>query len=300
MQKVKIEASNHTSTAKPVAAYVVRLEKSNDALFARYFKVTERQESEEYIPIKEALESFDPTSTALMSQRVTERNFIKASAVTGDVRVKDAVLSEIGRHIFRPTIGAGTVCGAGERNDFAAFVLPFGSDGAVSEPYNHFTESGEVKGVVPRNGRLRGAQPIFILYSDVATANLDNWTLIYIDSIPFVFEDATGGEWQSAPTGFNLYSLLPTVSVQTSETIAADGATTVAVELSRDGAKLNYSGELVVEPVSGYVPKRRLTIANGSGAFKVMALGLEASDTLRVKVGTRNISGLADASIKVT
>ena len=298
MKKMKIIGSAFSSTQKPKSEYVIRLDRFGDDLLVRYFKAHPR---EQYFneAIATELPAFDPASTALMRLTVTERNFIEPAAVTSDKSMEGMVLSEIGRHIFRPTIGNATICGAGERNDFAAFVLPFGSDGGVAEVYNHFTESGGVKGIVPRNGRLRGAQPIFILYSDVANAHLDDWTMIYIDSPPFVFEDNTVGLWQPAPNGFNLYSLLPTLTVEAPAAVDANGVATMSVKLSRNEKTLDYSGELALEAVSGYLPKRRVTVENGVGTFKAMALGLDAGDQLRVKIGTRNVTGLAEAQITV-
>jgi hypothetical protein len=298
MKKLKLQAGEFTSTQKPQSEYVIRLERSGESLLARYFKALPRDEhANENIATE--LPEFDPTSTALLRLTVTDHNFIEPTAVTEDAAFEDKVLTEIGRHIFRPMLDSESVCGVGERQDFAAFVLPFGSNGAVAEPYNHFTESIDVKGVTPRNGRLRGAQPIFILYSDVANASLDDWTLIYVDSQPFVFEDATAGTWQPAPANFSLYGLLPTISVTAPSTVNADGSVTAQVTLSRDGDTLDYSGDLALEAVSGYLPKQRVTISEGMGSFKAMALGLEAGDTMRIKVGTRCVSGLAEANVTV-
>lgn len=298
MKKIKLQAGEFSSTNKPQSKYVVRLERSGESLLARYFEALPReQHANENIAAE--LPEFDPTSTALLRLTVTDHNFVEPTAVTGDASFEDKVLTEIGRHIFRPTLKSGSACGAGERQDFAAFILPFGSDGAVAEPYNHFTESIDVKGMTPRNGRLRGAQPIFILYSDVANASLDDWTLIYIASQPFVFEDATAGTWQDAPKNFSLYGLLPTISVSAPSTVSADGSVTAQVTLSRNGETLNYSGDLALEAVSGYLPKQRMKVSGGTGSFKAMALGLEAGDTMRIKVGTRCISGMAEANVTV-
>jgi len=298
MQKIKLKAVNYTSTAKPVAEYVVRLDKKDGALFARYFKVRSQAECENET-IAETMGNFDPGTTPLLCQRVTERNFVKASAVTGDARVKDAVLSEIGRHIFRPTIGNASICGAGERNDFGVFVLPFGTDGAVAEPYNHFTEASSVKGLSSRVGRLRGAQAVFLLYADNTASEIDNWLLINIEAAPFVLEDATDGGWQELPSTFDIRSVLPTVTLMAPKQIEPNGSADVRVALSRNGEKVDYTGELVVEPVDGYVPKTRVKIVNGEGAFRIMAFGLEPGETMRVKVGTKTVSGIADTVIAV-
>jgi len=298
MKKMKLQARGFTSTQKPKSEYVIRLERFEESLLIRYFKALPRdQYTHENIATE--LPAFDPASTTLLRLTVTDQNFVEPSAVTADAAFADKVLTEIGRHIFRPTLGSNSVCGAGERQDFAASVLPFGSNGAVAEPYNHFTESMDVKGVTPRNARLRGGQPIFILYSDFANASLNDWTLIYVESEPFVLEDETSGIWQNGPTNFSIHGLLPTISVSAPPTVEQNGNATTQITLSRDGKILNYSGELTLEAVSGYLPKQRVAVNAGVGSFKAMALGLEAGDTMRIKVGTRCVSGLAEVSVKI-
>lgn len=298
MQKIKVTTSTFTSTTKPVAEYVLRLEVLSGALLARYFRVLPESE---YAGRTAAtvLPPFDPTTTSLLRLVVTEPTYYAAAAVTESDAVEGKVLAEIGRHVFRPTIGSETIVGNGERHDFSAFVFPFSSSAVVSEPYNHFTESELVKGTVSRNGRLRAGQSIFFLYSDVATAPIDDWTIVYAESTPFVLEDLTGGSWSTAPSGFGVHSLLPEFAMTAPATVGQNDYATLSIALQRGGAAIAYSGEVVVEPVAGYAPKRRVSIVNGTGTFKVGALGLDVGDEVRVKVGTRTVTGLADASIPV-
>lgn len=298
MKKIKISPPDFVSTHKPVAAYVLRLDIASDALVARFFRVLSEEEHEDET-IEQSLAPFDPTSTALLRQVVTQRNFYAAAAVSADERLEGKVLSEIGRHIFRPTIGAGTVVGSGERHDFAAFVFPFDSSARVSEPYNHFTESESVKGTFVRNGRLRDAQPIFFLYSDVATAPIAEWTLAYADVAPFVLEDRTGGDWAPAESSFSCYSLLPTFVATAPASIAPGGSATIEIAIKRGAATIPYSGEIAIEAIAGYAPMRRITARSGTASVRIWALGLEAGDAVRVKIGTRTISGLADVVIPV-
>jgi hypothetical protein len=298
MRKIKTYIRQFTSTYKPALQYVLRLDVVNDALVARYFQVRSSHELGDLTP-QDSMSSFDPTSTTLLRQAVTQTNFVRSTAVTNDDAFAGKVLSEVGRHIFRPTIGDNGICGFGERQDFAMFSLPFGHNAKVGEPYNHFTESTSVKGPVGRDSRLRDGQPIILMYSDTAGAPLEQWTLIYVDSPPFLLADNTVGEFEIADDDFFAESLLPSVSLNSAAQVAPDGVITVNVSLSRDGSLINYTGKLTVEAVSGYVPNTRVAITGGSGAFKVMALGLTAGETLRVKVGSKNITGMAEISVPV-
>ncbi len=95
--------------------------------------------------------------------------------------------------------------------------------------------------------------------------------------------------------------VLPSLKLTGPATIAANGIATVDVAVvDKTGTVIaDAACELPLEAVSGYLPKARVVIANGSGSFRVMALGLEAGDTVRVKAGLGLFTGLADISIPV-
>jgi hypothetical protein len=229
----------------------------------------------------------------------TKKTLVLASAVTSNEDLQDKVLLDIGYQVFAPSVGSSSICGFGERQDFSLFCLPFTHHGKVGEPFNHFTEGESVKGKVTRVGRLRDAQTIFMLYSDVSGAPLEDWTLYYAESDVFILEDATGGDWVTHPTAFEYTSLLPLFETSAPSSISADGFATVNVSLKRNGQVISYNGQIQAEQVSGYLPKTRASVVNGVASFKVMALGLEAGDSARIKIGTKNITGLADVTIPV-
>ncbi len=298
MKKLKTVGYQFTNSFKPVAQYVLRIESNGSALAFRYFKEATEQEVSIQPPASE-LPAVDIASTPLMRVIVTDANPVNAEAVTADPRMGGKILREFGRHIFRPNIGEQAVTGAGEEQDFPIFVLPFGTNGQVEEPYNHLVESIAVKGGVPRNGRLRGAQPIFVLHAQKADAPLTEWTMVYIDSPPFIVEDTTAEPWTDAPNNFKAMDLLPTLELSGPTQIVKDGAAMISVTMKQGGATVAYSGDVVVEPLAGYAPKTRIAMVNGLASFKVMALGLDAGDSMRVKVGTRTVSGMADTTLEV-
>ena len=65
-----------------------------------------------------------------------------------------------------------------------------------------------------------------------------------------------------------------------------------ALDVSWDGYR--------IEPVDGYAPHRRLSVVNGEGRFRVMALGLEDGETLRVKVANMFQTSIAECSLRVS
>lgn len=54
-----------------------------------------------------------------------------------------------------------------------------------------------------------------------------------------------------------------------------------------------------IEAVDGYAPHRRFRVENGIGQFKVMALGLESGESLRVKVANKFQTSLAECTLQV-
>jgi hypothetical protein len=298
MKKQKFTGSNFTNQSQQNREYFVRVEQINDSLVVRYFKIVPEADFSGQ-PVLNELPAFDPTGVTLLRQLIHDRQYINAEVVSTSLEAQGKTVREIGRQIFRPTIGEDAITGAGEQYDFSVFVLPFEIGDVVSEPYNHFVESTNVKGEVNRNGRLRGAKAVFLLSADRSDSTLDNWTLTYIETPAFIIEDLTAGEWTTAPANFRAMSLLPTVELNTPASIAPDGTATITVTLKRDGVVVPYSGELVAEAVDGYAPIRRFNVVDGVGTFRVCALGLQIGEIMRIKVGTRVVTGLAAASIAV-
>jgi len=298
MKKIKFTAAVFAHTGPITANHVVRLEVVNAVLVARYF-CTQTVDLNTDLDVQLSLPAFDPTTTPLLRQMMKDGPYIAGEAVTTEPALQGRVFREVGRHIFRAPLHANSVLGHWERLDFSAFAFPLDTALTISEPYNHFVESVSVKGKVGRNSKLRNAQTLFLMYADKAAAPIDQWTLVYVQSPSIVLEDSTQGEWEVAPVDFDSYALLPQVSLDAPVSVAPDGWATVNVTLSRDNKLLAYDGELVIEAVSGYLPKQRLQVSNGTASFRAMALGLQSGDALQVKVGTRTISGMASVSIGV-
>lgn len=297
MKKLKVSGTEFSNTVKPVEDYIVRLEALSGALIVRYFKLLDIWEYQEDEVVSE-VPVFSPDATPLFRHLVRDQVIVSSAALTSK-EVKSPAAMEVGRHVFRPNIGTATVAGAGESYDFPIFVFPFGVDGNVSEPYNHIAESRAVKGQVGRSSRLRNAQPVFMAHAAKANAALDDWTLVYLESTPFLVEDSTPGVWEQAPEGFKAMDLLPSIELTGPDTVTPDGYVSINAQVVKDGAPLDYTGELVVEALAGYTPKTRVLAASGAATFKVAALGLDSGDTIRVKVGFKAVSGVADITLSV-
>jgi len=83
--------------------------------------------------------------------------------------------------------------------------------------------------------------------------------------------------------------------------IAAGGSATLTVRAVRHNSRETdkSQSEVHVETVSGYAPHSRVRLRDGVASFKVMALGLDAGESMRVKVGWRFFPGLAEMTLGV-
>lgn len=94
------------------------------------------------------------------------------------------------------------------------------------------------------------------------------------------------------------YSLTPS-----SETVAPDGWVDFTLTL-KDGKTHAVATDVtwdgyIVEAVDGYAPHKRVAVTNGVGHFRACALGLQAGETMRIKINHRFYTSRAEATVQV-
>lgn len=67
-----------------------------------------------------------------------------------------------------------------------------------------------------------------------------------------------------------------------------------------NGTPLNRDVTLYLENVNGYLPKNRVQTSGGQATVKMMTVGLDAGDKVRLKAGFKFYSGAADAEVLLT
>lgn len=302
MNKIKFQNGGpFVNTVKPSAGYLIRMEMVANTLLFRYFKVlTDADMRDREVEEGASPPQLQPGRLGLLRQIVRERVVYRGKMVTKLKDYQESPLEEIGRHFFSPEL-FGSIGGAAERDDFAVIAMPFGTDGMLAEPYNAFAEGGRVKGRGHRLATLKHAQPVFYIGAVKTSAPLARWTVAYADMGSFVLDDITPGAWSSAAPGFSIFDMMPKVAISGPASVRADERCEMTVSLiAADGSPHKDQCELVVEAVSGYAPITRVTTsANGVATFRMRALDLVAGDKLRVKVGTKSISGLAELIVPV-
>lgn len=207
---------------------------------------------------------------------------------------------ETAQHWIGPSVAQVGLLGYGEMYDFAALVAPVTMGCKPTFMYNYFAQGSVVKGTVRRIGRLQNTFAHLTFIAAKISDPISQWTVVRGVVPCLAFIDRTVGSWETAPAGFSVLDLLPSVEVTTPTAVASGSYADVVVQTkNKDGTSYPYTGELVVDAISGYTTKSRVTMVNGQGSLRVMPLGLDVGDTVRVKINTRTISGMADVSIPV-
>ena len=95
---------------------------------------------------------------------------------------------------------------------------------------------------------------------------------------------------------------LPTFDVTSGGgSIDADGYDTVEFKMVDGGGNtIDHATDVYLENTGGYLPKHRVTVTNGTGSFKVGALGMSSGETFKVKIGFRSYTGLTDVDYTVS
>ena len=168
---------------------------------------------------------------------------------------------------------------------------------------NAFALSKNTKGHPLRESRRYGAPASLFVYQPFTDTNFTDCSISFKYNKGYGFSTNMSG-W-TVGEGYNYLSdmdeALPNMTVTSGGgSIDADGYDTVEFKMvDSDGATIDHATDIYLECTGGYLPKNRVAITNGTGSFKVGALGMESGDTFKVKVGFRMYTGLADVEYTV-
>lgn len=157
------------------------------------------------------------------------------------------------------------------------------------------------KAIAHRSADVRGVNPVVFVFKPFAADDFTKCS-INLRSNPGLGFVSNVAAWEPLDHLCAVEPLLlPGVEVSHEPTIAADGLATVQVRVvNKETAEtLSAHCDLFLEATGGYLPLQRIRVSDGLGSFKVRALGLEAGQKFKVKVGFRLMTGLADASFEV-
>lgn len=95
-------------------------------------------------------------------------------------------------------------------------------------------------------------------------------------------------------------AILPKLKLSGPDNVPAGETIVMTVRLLMDDGSV-YAGltDVYLETINGYLPKPRVRVGGETVTFKVMPLGLDAGDTVRVKAGFRYFSGAREHVVRL-
>jgi hypothetical protein len=290
VNKYKFKLTDDTEDGDAIVVALMTVE--SNGLLVRFF----RRVGGDVTANSETIPSVVSHSVGLTP--IADRVVISGSLLSDSPRVTGGFYSEVERQFFSPNVQSNF--GNAEMDDYTAIVLPVQNGTfAACAPYSHFVESKNVKASVRRLAQIKNQFAHIVLVSLQSQASLSDWTLLRLDMPSIFLVDRTPGNWISGSPSFSVFDVLPTVTLDAPQSVGSAEWVTVGVQLVDNGLQASYTGELHLEVLSGRANKLRVPVVDGAGSFKVQADGLDPGDSIRVKVGTKNVSGLATATILV-
>jgi hypothetical protein len=206
---------------------------------------------------------------------------------------------------------------AGENSDAACWTIGMSYAGAglfapkwhgtlhyTQAAFNSISYTYNNKTHPLRESRHMGSPVALLCYKPFTDTSFTDcsYTLNYNKGYGF----STNLDGWTSGSGYNyigdLGEALPTFEVISGGgSIDADGYDTVEFKMvDSDGTTINHATDVYLEHTGGYLPHHRINITDGTGSFKVGALGMTSGDIFKVKVGFRTYSGLLDVEYIVT
>lgn len=187
----------------------------------------------------------------------------------------------------------------GEKADAAVWVCGVDYEGNMRPFYNAIAFETATKMHPMRSVRNLGTPSNLFIYQPFSDMPLTecSMTLKYNLSLGYrsnIDDFVDASDYNYLP---DLDQAFPVVElVNGGGQISPDGYTDVTVRLASDEGK---DATLYLEETGGYLPMKRVKTFGGLASFKVGALGLQAGDVFKVKVGLRNFSGMLDVPFEV-
>ena len=193
---------------------------------------------------------------------------------------------------------------SGELSDVACWSIGVHYNGFLSPSCNTIPYTFDTKAHPLRESRRQQTPVALMLYQQFKDDKFTDcsMTLKYNRGFGFSTNILTG--W-SKGSGYNyldqMMAAFPKFEVTSGGgTIDADGTDTVEFKMiDSDDNTIDKNTTVYLEHTGGYLPKKRVTLTNGTGSFKVKALGLESSDTFKVKIGFKTLTGITDINYTV-
>lgn len=147
--------------------------------------------------------------------------------------------------------------------------------------------------------RVYGTPILFDMLVPFADADFDDISFIFYVGQDFILASNAVFEEVSMEEAMALRdTLLPTLTMDGPTNVSAGGTATLSISSFWKGAPCSRPLTVELESVNGYLPKTRL-VFTGQTTFPVMALGLVAGDSMRIKAGFRYRASVDEKTLEV-
>jgi len=240
----------------------------------------------EIVPAANVARTFTPG--AVLADRFEDRLFCALGAVVLDI---DAIQDRA------------------EWSDHGNWLFPLstpysaGTAGLPLAPFNRFPVSLASKMPAPRHLAVAGINLPLQVYVPFKTCDFTqcSFRLTLHPDYGLVGNLDPGPEHTAGEIPAIGRKALPSLRLNAPSALEPDASATVDVRVVNSRGRLvgDVAPEVYLETTGGYLPQRRVQVENGTGAFRIMALGLEPGERFRIKAGFPHFSGVAEAEIAV-
>jgi len=193
--------------------------------------------------------------------------------------------------------------GRSEWTDYGNWVFPLDRDGTPRTPFNRYIDSKASRVRTPRLLALKGINCALQVYVPFAAGDFDgcSFSLTLNPDYGFIGNLDPGTETTYEEVLKGAGQAFPKLGFTGPDSIPADGSVslTLAVTDWAGNPVDDAAPEVFLESISGYLPLQRAVPTGGVAEIRVMALGLVAGESIRIKAGFRHVSGLAEHTLAV-
>lgn len=301
--------------------FVVESKIDTDRITLRTWRLSEDAAIAAVLPAAEAIalygghtESFEIDADFGQSRTIREKHWIPLEVLggqyAGGLRRRNLFLQPISQVGFRIDLN---ILGSAAWSDYATWAFNASCDGRLSLPFNRYLvtqPSREHRHMMMVSRRERN---LLMLHVPFARQDFSNciFVLKYNPDLGCVhnFSSHRIMPFRKMPLGDNdveyLYgmkALFASLRLSGPSTLQAGETATYTVEMfsrNTDALVEDVAAKVYLESNSGYLPRRQVEISGGQANFPLMALGLNAGDRIKLKVGWRNFSGADEKIITI-
>jgi len=303
------------------APFVVESKVDVDQITMRTWRLSEDALISSVMPVEEAVaiygghaEPFEIDSDLSPSHAIREKHWIPAEALGGrssaGMRARNLFLQPISQVGFKIDLN---ILGSVAWSDHATWAFNATRDGRLSMPFNRYLATQASR--EHRHMLMIARKEINLMMLHVPFARQDFSNCVFV----LKYNPAFGcihnflNHRTMPPTGMSLgandleplygfKALFASLRLSGPDTIEAGHTATYSIEMfskNTDTLVDDVETKVYLECNAGYLPQRQVDISHGIGSFPLMALGLNAGDKIKLKVGWRNYSGVDEKIVTI-